>query len=50
MRKEGKLFVISGPSGVGKDTVISHLLKKNDNVLYDARSPRRGKGRRRLLL
>ena len=32
MRKEGKLFVISGPSGVGKDTVISHLLKKNDNV------------------
>ncbi len=32
MRKEGKLFVISGPSGVGKDTVISRLLKKNDNV------------------
>lgn len=32
MRKEGKLFVISGPSGVGKDTVITHLLNKNDNV------------------
>ena len=32
MRKEGKLFVISGPSGVGKDTIICQLLKKNDNV------------------
>ena len=32
MRKEGKLFVISGPSGVGKDTVIARILQKNDNV------------------
>ncbi len=48
MRKEGKLFVISGPSGVGKDTVITHLLNKNDNVALSisctTRAPR-GEGK-----
>ena len=31
--KKGKLFVISGPSGVGKDTIISEYLKNNDGML-----------------
>ena len=27
--KKGKLFVISGPSGVGKDTIVNEYLKEN---------------------
>lgn len=30
--KQGLLFVISGPSGTGKGTVISEMLKANDNI------------------
>ena len=26
---KGKLIVVSGPSGVGKDTVVSEYLKRN---------------------
>lgn len=28
----GKLIVVSGPSGVGKDTVVSEYLKRNNNT------------------
>ena len=28
--KKGKLIVVSGPSGIGKDTVVAEYLKRND--------------------
>lgn len=31
-KTSGKLFVISGPSGVGKGTIIHKLLEKNPNI------------------
>lgn len=41
-----KLFVIAGPSGVGKGTVIKELLNKNDNLVLSVslttRKPRPG--------
>ena len=46
MMKIGKLFVISGPSGVGKNTVINELLKINNNISLSisctTRNPREG--------
>lgn len=43
---EGRLFVISGPSGVGKDTVVKELLKEMPNaflsVSLTTRPPRPG--------
>ena len=33
MNKKGKLFVVSGPSGVGKDTIVKKYLEKNDGHL-----------------
>ena len=30
--KEGKIFVISGPSGVGKGTIVEQVLKKTKNI------------------
>jgi len=43
---KGHLFVISGPSGVGKSTIITYLLKKiphiRYSVSYTTRPPRRG--------
>lgn len=33
MRKKGKLFVISGPSGVGKDTIVKEYMKDTNSKL-----------------
>jgi guanylate kinase len=45
MRK-GKTFIVSGPSGVGKSTVLKSLLAKRENVYFSVsattRSPRDG--------
>ena len=45
MRK-GKTFIISGPSGVGKSTVLKALLEKRSDVYFSVsattRSPRPG--------
>lgn len=32
--KKGKLFVITGPSGVGKGTILEKFFKDNKNVIY----------------
>ena len=32
LKKVGKLFIISGPSGVGKGTLISEFIKMNNDV------------------
>lgn len=45
-RKIGHLVVISGPSGVGKSTVISEVMHRRDNIVfsvsYTTRKPRTG--------
>ena len=42
----GKTFIISGPSGVGKSTVLSALLEKRKNLYFSVsattRDPRPG--------
>ena len=44
--KKGKTFIISGPSGVGKSTVLKALLEKRPNVYFSVsattRDPRPG--------
>lgn len=43
--KKGKLFVVSGPSGVGKDTIVSNYLKDNSahlSISGTTRKPRNG--------
>ena len=44
--RRGKTFIISGPSGVGKSTVLSALLKKRSDVYFSVsattRQPRPG--------
>ena len=44
--KSGILFIISGPSGVGKGTVLNETLKKFNNIFYSismtTRKPREG--------
>ena len=46
MSRSAKLFVVSGPSGVGKGTLVSHLREKRPNlgltVSATTRSPREG--------
>jgi guanylate kinase len=45
-RKKGILFVISGPSGVGKNSVLASLLKEDLELCYSisatTRAPRKG--------
>ena len=46
MNKKGKLIVISGPSGVGKSTVISRILENHPDMYFSVsattRKPRPG--------
>ena len=32
--KRGKTFIVSGPSGVGKSTVLKALLDRRENVYF----------------
>lgn len=45
-KKHGQLIVVSGPSGAGKDTIISNVAKENKNIWISvsatSRSPRKG--------
>ncbi|MBC7807757.1 MAG: guanylate kinase, partial [Akkermansiaceae bacterium] len=45
-KRPGRLFVVSGPSGVGKDTVLEHFLPTMSDVLLNVsattRAPRTG--------
>ena len=46
---KGKTFIVSGPSGVGKSTVLKALLEKRKNLYFSVsattRSPRPGEPR-----
>lgn len=46
MINKGKLYVVSAPSGCGKGTILSEVLKNNDNLFYSVsattRCPRDG--------
>lgn len=46
MKREGKLYILSGPSGAGKGTVLKNLLRDDNAVAFSVsattRSPRPG--------
>ena len=46
MTMRGKTFIVSGPSGVGKSTVLNALFRKHDNLFFSVsattRAPREG--------
>ena len=46
MQKSGKLFIISGPSGVGKSTVLKALFREHPDLYFSVsattRAPREG--------
>jgi len=46
MRERGNLFVITGPSGVGKSTVIGGVMERDENIRFSVsvttRAPRPG--------
>ncbi|MEG1779580.1 MAG: guanylate kinase [Oscillospiraceae bacterium] len=46
MNNKGQLIVLSGPSGVGKGTLLGRCLQRNDNLRYSVsattREPRQG--------
>ena len=46
-RKRGQLYVVSGPSGCGKDTIVQKLLKKRKDIWLSisctSRSPKKKK-------
>ncbi len=46
LRRKGKLLIVSGPSGVGKGTVLSELFRMSDEFVYSVsattRAPREG--------
>ena len=33
-KKRGQLYVVSGPSGCGKDSIVQKLLKKRKNLWF----------------
>ena len=44
-KRRGRLYVVSGPSGVGKGTIVRHLLEKKAahlSVSCTSRKPREG--------
>ena len=41
--KKGKLIVVSGPSGVGKDTIVSEYLKRDNNDVLSVSMTSRNK-------
>ena len=45
-KKQGQLIVISGPSGAGKDTIVSKVIENNDKIWLSvsatSRKPRKG--------
>ncbi|OIO19620.1 MAG: guanylate kinase [Ignavibacteria bacterium CG1_02_37_35] len=43
MKKNGKIFVITAPSGTGKTTIIRSILKKLPDVVYSISATTRGK-------
>lgn len=46
MKKEGKLVILSGPSGTGKSTIVSQVMQERDDICFSisatTRSPRPG--------
>ena len=46
--KQGRLFIISGPSGVGKSTVLKTLLDRRKNARFSVSATTRPYGRERL--